>query len=158
MSQPETIFFYRASHLFSNFCPSKFMGDTLLFHWAEQYIMYRKAVHFGDLEAAAGIMAARSPAECKTLGRRVYRFDEASWAEVREQVAVEAVAHKFSTRKLRNILLQTGDALLVEASPSDRIWGIGFAERDASDHRFEWGQNLLGVALMRVREQLRPER
>ncbi|MGY2894311.1 NADAR family protein [Deinococcus sp. UYEF24] len=159
MSQPENIiFFYRASHPFSNFYPSKFVAHSLLFYWAEQYLMYRKALHFGDSETAAKIMAAFTPAECKMLGRRVHGFDEASWALVREQVAVETISLKFTChRKLRAFLSQTGDALLVEASPSDRIWGIGFAQQDALDYRFQWGGNLLGVALMRVREHLRSQ-
>lgn len=159
MSQPENIiFFYRASHPFSNFYPSKFVAHDLLFYWAEQYIMYRKALHFGDSQKAAQIMAAFSPAECKMLGRRVHGFDETSWALVREQVAVETIFLKFmGHRKLRAFLLQTGDTLLVEAAPSDRIWGIGFSEQDALDYRFQWGGNLLGVALMRVREQSRSQ-
>ncbi|WP_407540837.1 NADAR family protein [Deinococcus radiomollis] len=159
MPEPENIiFFYRSSHPFSNFYPSKFVAHDLLFHWAEQYIMYRKALHFGDTQTAAQIMTAFTPAECKTLGRRVRGFEEGSWARVLEQMAAETISHKFSAnRKLRAVLLQTGDALLVEASPSDRIWGIGFAEQDALDYRFQWGENILGMALMRVRKQLRSE-
>ncbi|ULH14695.1 NADAR family protein [Deinococcus sp. KNUC1210] len=152
----DTLFFYRASHPFSNFYPSKFVVDGLLFHWAEQSIMYRKALHFGDTASARKIMQAYSPAECKKLGRQVQGFDEAGWALVREQVAFDTVLHKFQhNRKLRAVLLQTGSALLVEAAPSDRIWGIGFSEQDALAYRFQWGENLLGKALMRVRDELR---
>ncbi|MFC6592017.1 NADAR family protein [Deinococcus lacus] len=92
------------------------------------------------------------------MGRRVRGFDDAKWAEVREQVAFDAVWHKFrGNGKLRDFLLETGDLILVEASPTDRIWGIGYSESDAWDHRHQWGENLLGKALMQVREQLRKE-
>ena len=154
----EILFFYRASHPFSNFYPSKFVVDGLPFHWAEQYIMYRKALHFDDSDSAEKVMQAFSPADCKKLGRQVRGFDEASWARVREQVAFDTVLHKFqNNRKLRDVLLQTGSALLVEAAPADRIWGIGYSEQDAMAYRFQWGENLLGLSLMRVRDVLRAQ-
>lgn len=159
MKQQENIlFFYRTAHPFSNFHPSKFVVDGKVFQWAEQYIMCRKALEFDDLDSVQRILEARSPDECKRLGRRLKGFDEQRWAEVREQVAFDAVLHKFrGNRKLREFLLNTGGALLVEASPSDRIWGIGFSELDALDYRHQWGLNILGQALMQVREQLRQE-
>lgn len=157
---PETvIFFYNTSHPFSNFYPSKFEVDGQLFHWAEQYVMYRKALHFEDHDSARRVLEAHSPAECKRLGRHVLGFNEEAWAVVREQVALDAVLFKFQrNKKLAKFLLDTGDALLVEASPSDRIWGIGFSELDAMDYRYQWGQNLLGQALMKIRQKLRAER
>ena len=98
------------------------MAHDLLFYWAEQYIMYRKALHFGDPETAGQIIAAFTPAECKTLGRRVRGFDETGSALVREHVATETLFLKFTDhRELRAFLLQTSGALLVEASLSDRI-------------------------------------
>lgn len=152
----EYLFFYRTAHPFSNFHPSKFVVDGRLFHWAEQYIMYRKATEFGDQDTAQLILEAYTPAECKKLGRQVKRFDKTHWAKVREQVAFDAVWHKFNNNaKLRDFLLETADKVIVEASPSDRIWGIGYAEQDALGYRFQWGQNLLGQALMQVREKLR---
>lgn len=154
----DILFFYRASHPFSNFFPSKFVVDGVLFHWAEQYIMYRKALHFGDSESAQKILKAFSPAECKKLGRQVRGFEESSWARVRQQVAFDTILFKFqNNRKLREVLLQTGSALLVEAAPADRIWGIGFSEQDALAYRFQWGENLLGVSLMRVHDMLRTQ-
>lgn len=150
------LFFYRACHPFSNFHPSPFVVGGQLFQTAEQYIMWRKAGEFNDLESAEAILQAKTPAECKELGRRVKGFDETHWAQVREQVAFEAMWHKFrGNQKLRDFLLNTGDLILVEASPSDRIWGIGFSEQDAREHRDQWGLNILGWALMQTREQLR---
>lgn len=152
----EPVYFYRTAHPFSNFHPSVFTVDGRTFHTAEQYIMYRKALTFGDQASAERILAAGSPGECKRLGRHVRPYDDAVWAGVREEVAFDACWHKFSQHaRLAEGLLATGEALLVEASPSDAIWGVGFSEQDAPAHRHQWGQNLLGHALMRVREALR---
>ncbi len=152
----KTIYFYRTAHPFSNFHPSKFVVDGQLYHWAKQYIMLRKARHFEDEATASAILKAFSPAECKMLGRQVRGFNEESWAKIREQVAFDTILYKFEqNKKLRQVLLETGQAELVEASPSDRIWGIGFSEKDAPDYRYQWGENLLGKALMQVRKQLR---
>lgn len=154
----DIVFFYRTAHPFSNFHPSVFVAGGLTFRWAEQYIMHRKALAFGDLDTAERVLAARDPAECKKLGRAVRPYDDAVWARVRETVAFEACLHKFAQNpKLREALLATGDALIVEAAPSDAIWGIGFSEQDALAHRHAWGQNLLGLALMRAREALRAD-
>lgn len=152
----DIVFFYRTAHPFSNFHPSVFVVDGLTFRWAEQYIMHRKALAFGDRDTAGRVLAARDPAECKKLGRAVRPYDDAVWAGVRETVAFEACLHKFAQNaRLRDALLATGDTLIVEAAPTDAIWGIGFSEQDALAHRHAWGQNLLGLALMRVRETLR---
>lgn len=131
-NRQDYLFFYRTAHPFSNFHPAKFVVQGQLFDTAEQYIMWRKALEFGDEESARAILAARTPAECKKLGRRVQGFDDAQWAKVRAGVAFDAVWHKFhGNGKLREFLLGTGNKILVEASPSDRIWGIGYAEQDA---------------------------
>lgn len=152
------LFFYRPPHPFSNFHPSEFVVDGILFRTAESYIMWRKATEFGDHASAEAILQAKTPAECKKLGRRVKHFDDRKWTEVREQVAFDAVWHKFRDNpKLRDFLLNTGDLILVEASPSDRIWGIGYSEEEAWDNRHQWGENIIGQALMQVRGQLRNE-
>lgn len=152
------LFFYRTAHPFSNFHPSKFVVDGHLFHWAEAYIMWRKATEFHDPESAEAILQAESPAACKRLGRRVKGFNDEQWQEVREQVAFDAVWHKFrDNEKLRTFLLDTEELILIEAAPNDRIWGIGYSEQDAWPNRHQWGNNLLGKALMQVRERLRNE-
>jgi len=154
----EPLYFYRTAHPFSNFHPSVFTVDGQTFQTAEQYIMYRKAMTFGDEASAEQILAARDPGECKKFGRHVRPYDDAVWSAVRDDVAFDACFHKFAQNPpLRDVLLSTGDALLVEASPTDAIWGIGFSEQDAPAHRHQWGQNLLGLALMRVRNALREE-
>ena len=90
-TENQYLFFYRTAHPFSNFHPSPFSVDGQLFHSAEQYIMYRKALEFDDQDTGRRILDARTPGECKTLGRQVRGFDEQRWTEVREQIAFDAV-------------------------------------------------------------------
>lgn len=115
---PQSLYFYRTTHPFSNFHPSVFTEDGLTYQWAEQYLMVRKARLFGDGERLAAILAARTPAECKALGRRVTPYDDALWQRERYAVALDMLRLKFGqTARLRAFLLQTGDAELVEAAP-----------------------------------------
>ncbi|WP_221089615.1 NADAR family protein [Deinococcus aquaedulcis] len=154
---PQTLYFYRTAHPFSNFHPSVFVEEEVTYHWAEQYLMARKARLFGDEATWAQILAAATPAECKALGRRVTPYDDEVWASARFAAALDMLRLKFGQNpELRNFLLNTGDAELVEASPTDRIWGIGFSESQAEGARQAWGQNLLGRALMAVRAELQP--
>ncbi|MFB9992931.1 NADAR family protein [Deinococcus oregonensis] len=149
------VYFYRTAHPFSNFHPSVFSADGVTYHTAEQYLMARKAECFGDEVRRAAILAALTPDECKRLGRLVAPYDNAVWEARRFEVALDMLRLKFGqNRKLRAALLETGDAPLVEASPSDRIWGIGYRESDAEANRARWGQNLLGLALEQVRGEL----
>ncbi|MFB9357721.1 NADAR family protein [Actinoplanes nipponensis] len=141
----------------SQWWPSEFTVDGVRFATAEHYMMWRKALLFGDEEAAARIVVAGHPRQAKMLGRRVRGFDEQVWTERRRAVVTEASVAKFGQRpELRDFLLGTGRRILVEASPTDRIWGIGLAatdERTADPARWP-GLNLLGFALMRARAQL----
>ncbi|MVN87290.1 DUF1768 domain-containing protein [Deinococcus sp. HMF7620] len=150
-----THYFYRTAHPFSNFHPSLFVEGGVTYHWAEQYLMARKASLFGDEATLAQILAASTPAECKALGRRVTPYDDDLWAQVRAEIALDMLRLKFGQNPdLRDFLLGTGAAELVEAAANDRIWGIGFDEAQAEGARQAWGQNLLGKALMAVRAEL----
>jgi ribA/ribD-fused uncharacterized protein len=123
-------------------------------------MMATKARLFGDDEALARILATGDPGRAKALGRQVRGFDEAAWQAVRFDAVTRGNVAKFGqSEPLRRYLLATRDAFLVEASPVDRIWGIGFAA-DHEDARApaRWrGLNLLGFALMRARAILRGE-
>ena len=102
-------------------------------------------------------MAAKDPAQMKALGRQVRGFDVKVWDEVKFGVALNASYLKFSQNvSLRDFLLQTGIKILVEASPVDKIWGIGLAASDENaQNPTKWrGQNLLGFALMRARDEI----
>jgi ribA/ribD-fused uncharacterized protein len=98
-----------------------------------------------------------NPRDIKALGGMVTPFEEDKWVEYREVIVYVGNLCKFGqNEELRKLLLETGDLIIVEASPFDRIWGIGFRENKAMerDNMERWGMNLLGKALMKVREEL----
>ncbi|MFI8826426.1 NADAR family protein [Streptomyces sp. NPDC053431] len=142
----------------SQWWPSPFVVEGVRYATAEHWMMAEKARLFGDAEAEAAALSARSPAAAKAAGRLVRGFDEGRWTERRYDVVVAGSVHKFaSDDALRGYLLGTGSRVLVEASPVDRIWGIGLAA-DAPEARDpdRWrGLNLLGFALMEARKRLR---
>ena len=120
--------------------------------------MYRKAVLFDDQEAAEKVLVADNPGKAKSIGRKVLGFRDEIWLAQRESIVQEASTLKFSQNaELREFLLNSGKRVLVEASPIDRIWGIGMDKESASrTHPSEWrGLNLLGFALMFARSSLR---
>jgi ribA/ribD-fused uncharacterized protein len=121
-------------------------------------MMRAKALLFGDAETAERIVAAPHPGAAKALGREVRGFDEQRWAQRRFEIVVEANMAKFGQHpELREFLLATGDRVIVEASPRDRVWGIGLAADDErAQSPDQWlGLNLLGFALMETRLRLR---
>jgi ribA/ribD-fused uncharacterized protein len=125
---------------------------------AEHYMMAEKARLFGDEGIISSILHAETPKEAKALGRKISGFDEAKWLEQRVSIVTRGNYAKFSQNAaLQRFLMGTGDRILVEASPVDPIWGIGLAEDDPKAKiPSQWnGLNLLGFALMTVREQLR---
>ncbi|PQO47553.1 NADAR family protein [Blastopirellula marina] len=135
-----------------------FTIDGQLYPTAEHWMMAAKARLFDDAETLAKIIYADTPREAKRLGRLVRGFDEQVWnAEARRLVTAGNLAKFSQNEPLKEYLLSTGDAVLVEASPYDRIWGIGLKARDpqAADPQTWQGQNLLGFALMDVRAALR---
>ena len=142
----------------SQWWPAGFTVDGKHHPTAEHWMMAEKARLFGDLASAEAVLDAATPAEAKALGREVRGFDSARWSGHRFDVVVAGNGAKFGQNpRLAEYLLTTGDAVLVEASPVDRIWGIGLAADDPGlDDPARWpGENLLGFALMVVRERLR---
>jgi ribA/ribD-fused uncharacterized protein len=142
---------------FSQWFQAPFVLDSVSYATAEHYMMAGKARLFGDHAACARILAAAHPAEAKAIGREIHGFDEAAWRDARLQLVIEGNMGKFGQHAaLRTFLLGTGDQVLVEASPVDRIWGIGLAADDprAAEPKTWRGENLLGFALMQVRQRL----
>ncbi|WP_189218819.1 MULTISPECIES: NADAR family protein [Streptomyces] len=144
----------------SQWWPSPFTVDGVEYATAEHWMMASKARLFGDAEAERQALTAGHPAAAKKAGRLVRGFDDARWERERFRIVVEGSVHKFTAHPdLRDFLLGTGDRVLVEASPLDRVWGIGLAADDerASDPGRWRGPNLLGFALMEARERLRAD-
>jgi ribA/ribD-fused uncharacterized protein len=134
-----------------------FTVDGVVYPTAEHWMMAGKARLFGDDEGLTAVLAAGSPGAAKAAGRTVRGFDEGRWNAIRFGLVVDGNLAKFGQHKdLHSFLLATGRRVLVEASPYDRIWGIGMAATDP-DCRLpsRWrGLNLLGFALMEVRSRL----
>ncbi|MFG2227110.1 NADAR family protein [Streptomyces sp. NPDC048644] len=142
---------------FSQWWPSAFTVDGVRYATAEHWMMAAKARLFGDEEAERSALAADHPQQAKAAGRTVRGFDETVWQEHRFGLVVEGSVHKFGDDPaLRAYLLGTNSRVLVEASPMDRIWGIGLAADDprAADPARWRGLNLLGFALMEARGRL----
>lgn len=145
------------SSCFSQWWTQNFKVDGVNYPTAEHYMMAEKARLFNDKDAEQRILNAKSPGEAKKTGREVLGFDQETWEKNRFDIVVKGNYHKFNqNQELKTFLLNTKQRVLVEASPVDRIWGIGLSQ----DHEFakipvKWkGLNLLGFALMEVREML----
>lgn len=139
---------------FSQWYSAPFVVDGQRYPTAEHFMMAEKAALFGDYQTRTQVLQAASPGAAKALGRQVRGFDEATWVENRFSIVVRANTAKFAQNKeLSHFLQQTGSRILVEASPVDRIWGIGIAqESEKVNNPNLWrGLNLLGFALMHVR-------
>lgn len=137
-----------------------FVVDGVQYHTAEQYMMANKALLFKDEEVYQEIMAANGPHDYKKMGRKIRGFEQESWDAPKYDIVVEGNKAKFSQNpELKEFLLSTEDSILVEASPYDKIWGIGLDRETAMKGSVEqWqGENLLGCALMEVRDWLRSE-
>ena len=133
----------------------------LLFFTAEHGVHFFKALLFKDVDTSLQILRQWTPMGAKKLGRQVKNFDNKIWDENKIRIYYDVIKAKFTeptNEAIKKLLLDTGDAILVECSPYDRIWGIGYSKdspefinRDTD----KWGQNLLGKVLMRVRDDIR---
>jgi ribA/ribD-fused uncharacterized protein len=150
---------------FWNGWPSQWFGSVMVirditYNCCEQFMMAEKARVFGDRDCLEKILASNSPKEQKASGRKVRGFDEGVWNSVCRGIVYEGNLAKFSQNgALKRLLLATGSSLFVEASPFDRIWGIGLAKDDPrAAHPESWqGTNWLGIAIVQVREALRAQ-
>jgi len=166
-SDPEYLFFWghRPSKdgsiiktCMSQWWPASFTEDGCVYHTAEHYMMAGKARLFNDAAVLDEVLATDSPIIAKKLGRRIKAFDPAVWDAHKYELVRQGNLLKFSQdNALKYFLLGTGNAVLVEASPLDAIWGIGMSQDDPdAGNPAKWrGENLLGFALMEVRDLLR---
>lgn len=149
----EKIGFFRPYDLYGEFsnwylCDFCYAGQDFIS--SEQALMWSKAKMFGDEEVAEKILQTADQGQIKKLGRQVKNYDDKKWAEARYNIMVAILHEKFSQNvELEAVLLSTVGAELYEASPYDKIWGIGSASTDCIN-----GQNLLGKALMQTRKHI----
>jgi len=136
--------------VFSNFYRiNNKIGQT-----SERLFMLGKAKLFKDNVTYDKIFACKDPLECKRLGRTVKNFDNAIWANNRYDCMMEALTWKYdASKEFRQLLRECGTKTIVEASPDDRIWGIGYYDHEAMEHQSSWGLNLLGQCLMQIKEE-----
>lgn len=151
------VYFYGKGDIFSNWQPANFLDPVLQVDFAntEQAFMAYKAFFFQDDAALTKIKQETSASKVKELGRGIRWYNEKAWQAVRYGYMVWVNYLKYSKNKeYKEFLLNTQDKILVEASPYDRVWGVGLGENDPLilDEKNWNGQNLLGKALMDVRD------
>jgi ribA/ribD-fused uncharacterized protein len=140
---------------FSQWYEAEFVVEGQRYPTAEHFMMAEKAALFDDQEIRAQVLQAPTPNAAKALGRKVRGFNDQRWLQHRYDIVVRANQAKFSQNpKLDEYLIRTGSRVIVEASPVDAIWGIGLAQdhADVNDPNLWKGLNLLGFALMQVRD------
>jgi ribA/ribD-fused uncharacterized protein len=150
-------FFFTEASPFSQWYPCRFEANGVTFNCAEQYMMHGKALLFDDADVAAEILEAFHPRQHKALGRKVKNFDNSTWTRERMRIVKDGNRAKFTQNaELLDVLLATKGTTLVEASPYDKIWGIGLGEKDprANDPAQWQGKNLLGIVLTELRDEL----
>jgi len=158
MTTDKFVFFWGGT--FSQWAPSDFTIDGVDYSCCEQYMMAKKAMLFNDEASLKLIMSTRSPMDQKMYGRKVKGFDKAIWENVCREYVYDGNYAKFTQNpKMEAELMATGNKEIVEASPEDKIWGIGLHVSDPrSRKKEEWlGTNWLGEAIMKVRETLKGE-
>jgi hypothetical protein len=142
----------------SNWYLSDFKAEGILFSSMEQYMMYKKAMTFGNADIAKEILETKDVAKIKALGRQVHNYNETVWNGVRQIVVYNGLLEKFQqNHELKEKLLSTENAVLAECAVKDKIWGIGLSMTNPSRYNMnDWaGNNLLGFALMEVRAALK---
>lgn len=159
----EEIFFYNQNDkygCFSNFYNIEFVDEEgTKFYNSEQYFMLQKCKLFDPNGSTyKAILSEKNPTKVKALGRKINNYNDEIWEKQRYDVMKKGVYLKFSQNQdIKNILLSTDNKILYEASPYDKIWGIGFNTTDAqkTSNRTKFGRNLLGKVLIEIRELLK---
>lgn len=141
---------------FSNWYIQPFTVDGMEFSCGEQYIMWRKATMFKDYDMAETIMRDTNPADMKRHGRMVKGFDNEVWMANILDIACDTVRNRVKCNpQLGKDILATGDCMIAECNPHDRLWGIGMGLSSQYYDTCQWrGRNILGVAYMTVRTEL----
>lgn len=151
-----TTFSSNAQFILSSSAPA----GTLNFTCAEQSYMFCKALFFGDSNSASLILSTPDPARHKKIGRAVKNFSNYEWDKVKSRAARVGNWYKYTDERnagMKRVLLATRERELAEASRRDRVWGIGYNEKEAEGRRDMWGENLLGKCLVEVRQRIERE-
>ncbi len=157
MNNPKYHFFWGGP--FSNWAESPFIVNGIKYSCGEQWMMHQKALLFRDYESADKIMNETNPGVQKALGRKVFGYTDEDWAPVRKEIVKIGLREKYLQNKsFLNYLLKYNNHIIVEASPYDRIWGIGYGVDDAMDNIDTWGMNLLGEILNEIGDELQTDR
>lgn len=165
--RPEYIFFWKAKpspdgsvtkSCLSQWWKSDFLAAADTYCCMEQFMMTNKAELFEDTEIRRQILQCKNPREMKALGRKVKNFEEVVWDEAKYPIVLNGNYMKFTQNPgLRKFLISTGESVIVEASPFDAVWGIHMGQEEEDIlNPLKWrGENLLGFALMEVRDEIR---
>jgi ribA/ribD-fused uncharacterized protein len=162
-SKDDFVFFYGGKSEYSCFSQwgiYPFTINDIVYNCAEQYMMAKKALLFGDDKSYNKIMSSTDPSKQKSIGRKIKNFVKEEWEKIARDVVYDANYAKFSqNEELLKKLKNTGDRIIVEASPVDCIWGVGMSafDPDITDQDKWKGTNWLGEAIMKVRDTLRKE-
>ena len=143
---------------FSQWWQAPFTVENAVYLTAEHWMMAEKARLFKDETIEKAVLSTEKPAAVKALGRKIKDFDPSVWDAHKREIVVKGNVHKFEQNlELKAFLLATGNKIIVEASPVDAIWGIGLSpENPKALNPATWqGENLLGFALMEVRDLLK---
>ena len=146
-------FFWKSK--LSNWTRSKFTHKGYEYNCGEQMMMHQKALLFEDYAVAAAIMIYTDPKDIKKLGRQVKNFNQELWDKNKYTIVKAGLTARFLQDDIarEELLKHTGETF-VEASPFDRIWGIGFTKEEALDNLSNWGENLLGKILTEISQEL----
>jgi len=152
------VFFWGSE--FSNWFDCQFKYKGITFFNSEQAFMWEKALYFHDMVSAENIVKEPDPAICKRIGRKIKNFEAVSWMKKSPEIMTEVNYAKYSQNpRLALLLVDTHPKIIVEASPEDKIWGVGlhWSDNRILDEKNWKGLNLLGKSLMEVRDRLRNE-
>lgn len=155
----DIIFYYGEDDLYSNFYPSPYCYNGLMFATVEHGFQWEKAITFGDLASAAAIVASDDPGEAKYLGSLIKNYDDNTWLSKRVNVMGKHVKCKFeqNNKLYLSIVKDYSDGhTWAEASRKDSTWGIGksYSQAKGSDPSTWKGENLMNSVYQLVGSNL----
>lgn len=142
----------------STYYPCPIVLNNVRYRSVEQLYQSMKAKHFGDLTAYRMIMKASSPKTQAEIGSSIENFNSELWDKKAVSVMERAIRLKFDQNETEGkFLLDTGEAVIIFASTSQRYWGNGLRMSDSNNGDMEkwFGENKLEEILMKIRDELK---